>query len=382
MPIVAHSSLPSFEDLRTRGEQILTLDEALQQDIRELHIGLLNMMPDAALRVTEQQFVRLVGSANQIVQLYVHPFTVPGLDRSPATQAYLDAHYESFADLQRDGLDGLIVTGANVTGPDLAEQPFYEPLAEVMEWAHEHVTSTLCSCLATHALVERFHGVRRRPLAAKRWGVYPHRVVAPDHPLLHGANTRFDVPHSRWNEVTSAQLREVGVRVLVESLEGDFHLGTSADGLRTVFLQGHPEYHGVSLLKEYRRELERFAAGELDAPPPRPVNYLSPEAERIVDAHERALVAALEAGAEPPAFPEADVAVHLDVTWADTGRTVFNNWLGLIYRLTDVRRGVPFMPSIDPEDPLGLIARERSAGGDAAESGDAGGAGGAGQAVG
>ena len=40
--------------------------------------------------------------------------------------------------------------------------------------------------------------------------------------------------------------------------------------------------------------------------------------------------------------------------WADTGRTIFNNWLGLIYRLTDVQRGVPFMPNVDPDDPLGL----------------------------
>jgi len=357
MPIVAHSSLPSFADLRAGGEQILSLDEALHQDIRELHIGLLNMMPDAALRVTEQQFVRLVGSANQIVQLYVHPFTVPGIERSPRTQAYLDAHYEAFADLQRDGLDGLIVTGANVTGPDLAAQPFFEPLAEVMAWAHEHVTSTLCSCLATHALVEHLHGVRRSPLTAKRWGVYPHRVVAPEHPLLHGANTRFDVPHSRWNEVTSAQLRDVGIRVLVESVEGDFHLGTSVDGIRTVYLQGHPEYHGVSLLKEYRRELDRFAADELDALPPTPANYLTPEAARLVHEHVESLLRALESGTTPPSFPEADVVAQLDVTWADTGRTIFNNWLGLIYRLTDVRRGVPFMPSVDREDPLGLVER-------------------------
>lgn len=357
MPIVAHSALPSFADLRARGEQILTLDEALQQDIRELHIGLLNMMPDAALRVTEQQFVRLVGSANQIVQLYVHPFTVPGIERSAATQAYLDAHYESFADLQRDGLDGLIVTGANVAGADLTAQPFYAPLAEVMAWAHEHVTSTLCSCLATHALVEHLHGIRRRPLAEKRWGVYPHRVVSPDHPLLHGANTRFDAPHSRWNEVTSAALRDVGVRVLVESLEGDFHLGTSADGIRTVFLQGHPEYDRVSLLKEYRRELDRFAAGELDAPPPTPANYLTPEAADLVAAHVEAVVRALDDSRAVPAFPEAAIVAHLDVTWADTGRTIFNNWLGLIYRLTDVRRGVPFMPSVDPDDPLAYLAR-------------------------
>jgi len=359
VPIVAHSSLPSFADLRANGEQILTLDEALHQDIRELHIGLLNMMPDAALRVTEQQFVRLVGSANQIVQLYVHPFTVPGLDRSPETQAYVDAHYESFEDLQRDGLDGLIVTGANVVGPELADQPFYEPLAEVMDWAHEHVTSTLCSCLATHALAQRFHGVRRRPLAAKRWGVYQHRVVSPDHPLLLGTNTRFDVPHSRWNEVTSAQLREVGVRVLVESIEGDFHLGTSADGIRTIYLQGHPEYHTVSLLKEYRRELDRFTAGELDALPPTPANYQTPQAERIVNDHVEAVLRARATGAPQPPFPEDAIVEHLDTTWADTGRAIFNNWLGLIYRLTDVQRGVPFMASIDPEDPLGLISAVR-----------------------
>ena len=68
MPLVAHTSLPSFEDLRASGEDILTLDSALHQDIRELHIGFLNMMPDAALRATERQFLRLVGNSNKIAQ--------------------------------------------------------------------------------------------------------------------------------------------------------------------------------------------------------------------------------------------------------------------------------------------------------------------------
>jgi homoserine O-succinyltransferase/O-acetyltransferase len=354
VPVVAHSTLPAFADLRARGEQVLTLDEALHQDIRELHLGLLNMMPDAALRVTEQQFVRLVGSSNQIVQLYVHPFTVPGLPRSPEAQAYLDAHYERFEDLQRDGLDGLIVTGANVEGSDLTAQPFFEPLAEVMAWAHEHVTSTLCSCLATHALLQRFHGVVRQPLAQKRWGVFGHRVVVPDHPLLRSSNTRFDAPHSRWNEVTPAQVTAAGMRVLVESDAGDLHLATSADGIRTVYLQGHPEYDTVSLLKEYRRELDRFLAGELAAPPPTPANYLGPEAEAIVAEHVTAALAARDAGDPVPAFPETQLAPLIDNTWADSGRALFGNWLGIVYRLTDVTRGVPFMPGIDPEDPLGL----------------------------
>ena len=56
MPLIAHSKLPSFERLKDQGETILSKDRAEHQVIRELHIGLLNMMPDAALEATERQF--------------------------------------------------------------------------------------------------------------------------------------------------------------------------------------------------------------------------------------------------------------------------------------------------------------------------------------
>ena len=46
MPIVAHNDLPTFDRLRQEGVNVLRPDRALHQDIRELHIGLLNMMPD------------------------------------------------------------------------------------------------------------------------------------------------------------------------------------------------------------------------------------------------------------------------------------------------------------------------------------------------
>ena len=82
MPLVAHTQLPTYNNLRRNGHEVIPLERALKQDIRELHIGLLNMMPDAALRVTEQQYMRLIGNCNQIVQFYVHPFTIPGLSRS------------------------------------------------------------------------------------------------------------------------------------------------------------------------------------------------------------------------------------------------------------------------------------------------------------
>ncbi len=79
MPLVQHSDLPTFSRLRERGHEVLSLDRALHQDIRELHVGFLNMMPDAALEATERQFIRLVGGCNRIAQFFVYPFSLPGL---------------------------------------------------------------------------------------------------------------------------------------------------------------------------------------------------------------------------------------------------------------------------------------------------------------
>jgi len=354
MPLVEHSSLPSFAALRAAGETVLTRDQATHQDIRELHVGLCNAMPDAALCATEQQFMRLVGGANQIVQVIVHPFSLPGIERGPAAQTYVDQHYTTLDEVQRDGLDALVLTGANVDQPDLADEPLWEPLGELMAWAREHVTSTLCSCLATHALVQRFHGVRRRRMLDKQWGVFEHRVVEPTHPLVRATNTRFDAPHSRWNTITPRRLREARVPVLAETVDGGFHLGTSPDGLRVVYFQGHPEYDTVSLLKEYAREVRRYLDGELEGSPPHPSGYLSPAATRLVNEHLEAAIIARDAGREPPPLPEEQILPHLDNTWIDTGRSVFANWLGLVYRHTDLVRGRPFMDGVDSDDPLGL----------------------------
>ena len=71
MPLVQHSKLPTFDRLRDTGHEVLSLERATHQDIRELHVGFLNMMPDAALQATERQFIRLVGGCNRIAQFYV-----------------------------------------------------------------------------------------------------------------------------------------------------------------------------------------------------------------------------------------------------------------------------------------------------------------------
>ncbi len=357
MPLVAHTPLPTFDDLRRAGHEVLSLDGALHQDIRELHIGLLNMMPDAALRVTERQFLRMVGNSNKIVQMYVHLFTVPGIERNDETRAYIDRHYTTFDALRADGLDALIITGANVANPALDEEPFWQPLEEVIQWASQHVTSVLCSCLATHSLLKHFHGIDRVPLPNKRWGVYNHRVTKPGHPLLRDVNTRFDVPHSRNNDIDRAHFEQAGLTVLAESAEGGVHLAVSADQFRVVYFQGHPEYDINSLLKEYVREAQRWFAGEREDAPPYPEHYFSDAAAGVVERWWEQAHSARAAGEACPTFPEQEVVELLDNTWGDSGKAFFNNWLGAVYKLTHRDRGRVFDDGVDPEDPLGLLKR-------------------------
>src|SRR3989344_7849361 len=146
MPLVASSNLPTFERLKQEGENVVPRDVALRQEIRELHIGLLNMMPDTALEATERQFFRLVGESNQIAQFYVHPFSLKELERGPEALAHIKQYYKTFEQIKEEGLDALIITGANVTSPELSEQLFWDPLIKIINWAYENVTSTLCSC--------------------------------------------------------------------------------------------------------------------------------------------------------------------------------------------------------------------------------------------
>ncbi len=354
MPLVAPSKLLTFERLKQEGVTVLTPDRALQQDIRELHIGLLNMMPDAALEATERQFFRLVGQSNQIAQFYMHPFSLQEIRRGPKAAAYVADYYETFEQIRAEGLDALIITGANVTQPDLSLEPFWEPLIEVIDWAMEHVTSTLCSCLATHAVLQFRYGQRRRPLPQKRWGVYRHKVVDRRHPLVHNVNTLFDVPHSRFNQIDREQFEAAGLHVLVESREAGVHLAVSEDQFRVVFFQGHPEYDTISLLKEYKREVIRYYQRERDDYPPFPENYFTLQTQAILDEYKDQVMAARGSRKAMPPFPEALIRDTLHNTWHDTAEAVINNWVGKVYQLTNKERRLPFMSGVDPTDPLQL----------------------------
>ena len=86
--------------------------------------------------------------------------------------------------------------------------------------------------------------------------------------------------------------------------------------------------------------------------PPLPEHYVSEEAFAIISSYLEEAAAAHAQDAPLPDFPEHDLAPHLDNTWTDTAKAIFNNWLGLVYQLTNLDRRRPFMEGINPRRPL------------------------------
>lgn len=349
MPLIAHNKLPTYQRLLNEGRVLLDPKRAYQQDIRELHIGFCNLMPDAVMQATERQFFRLIGESNRIAQLYMHPFTLPVVNRSDEMKTYIDEYYEPLDKIKSEGLDALIVTGASEeTNPHVSNESYWSPLKDLYEWANENVSSTLCSCLASHAALTHIYKQQPKLNETKRFGIYPHRVIDRSHPLVFSMNTIINAPHSKYNEITKEQFENVGFHVLAENEEAGVHVATSPDGIRFVCFQAHPEYDTFSLLKEYKREIEAYQNGERPDYPEPPKNYFNDTSLDIILAYQKKI----EHGEESEEFPEEKLAEILDNTWTDSARAMIGNWIGCVYQITNVDRSKQFMDGLDPQNPL------------------------------
>ncbi len=291
-----------------------------------MNIALLNMMSDAALKATDRQFSRLLlGKGN----IRLHRFTFPEIPRNQKATAYITENYQSEDQIRALHPDAIIITGANASDPRLEIQPFWKPLQKTMAWAHGHTRSTLCSCLSSHAVMQfRFHQ-RRGALASKIWGVFEHQVVNPDHALAAGLPEAVPVPQSRFNEIAGDQFRDAGLDLIIASSSAGVHLAANQDS-SLVLMQGHPEYDAVSLLKEYKREVELFVQGRRQDYPPLPVGILDPVGVAVLEDHRSVVKEALGASMAPPEFPEAQVEPFLTRQWHSAAKQVFANWLATL----------------------------------------------------
>jgi len=287
-------------------------------------VGLVNNMPDAALKATERQFVDLMRQSTQgaVVQLML--FAVPEVPRSDTALQEMAARYRDVSELWDADIDGLIVTGTEPRSKNLKDEPYWNALGQVIDWAREHTLSTIWSCLAAHAAVLRTDGVERELLPQKCSGVFDCEAVG-QHPLTRGVAMPMRIPHSRLNDLPSRALESCGYRILTRSAVAGVDMFVKEERSFQLFLQGHPEYEVDSLLREYRRDIDRYLRGERDHYPPAPHGYFEQEAAGWVD-HFRDRALAHRDGELIKAFPMRALEASLQGRWRSTAVAIYENW--------------------------------------------------------
>ncbi|THD43113.1 MAG: homoserine O-succinyltransferase [Bradyrhizobium sp.] len=322
MPLTVETALSPLLPVSTRERRLRR--GAFADRGRRIEVGLVNNMPAGAVAATQRQFASLLEAGSGEFDVRLNLFDLETLPRSRETRRAMAEEYSTARALTGGRQDAMIVTGAEPHADDLREEPFWNELGFVLDWADAHALSTLHSCLAAHAAVLRRDAIARRRFAAKCSGVFAVDVVA-DHELTAGLAQQFRVPHSRWNGLDEGALAAKGYVTLTRSETCGVDLFIRNARSLLVFLQGHPEYDADTLAREHRRDTLRFLRGETAAPA-MPVNYFPPATEAAVAdyvARARAL------SARPSQYPAA--ALALDVApWRESGVRLARNWLKIV----------------------------------------------------
>ena len=297
MPIKIPNQLPATSVLTSENIFVMTETRAITQDIRPLQILLLNLMPTKI--ETETQLARVLG--NTPIQIELELIAPSGHVSKNTSQAHMLAFYKSFDEVRDRTFDGLVITGAPVENLPFEEVDYWPELCEIMEWSKTHVHSTLHICWGAQAGLYFHHGIEKRSLPRKLFGVYEHRVLKPSSPLFRGFDDVFCAPHSRYTEVWEKDIRAApGLELLATSSEAGVYAVKTEDSSQ-FFIMGHPEYDPDTLAREYRRDIDKG----LDI---------------AVPAHY---------------FPEDDPARVPVVRWRSAGQLLYTNWLNYyLYQTT------------------------------------------------
>lgn len=236
-------------------------------------------------------------------------------------------------------MDALIVSGSEPKAADIAAEPSLAVVDRILRDC-SGAASLLFSCQSAHAALHLLHGLQRHRLPYRAHGAFDHWVhgaaldrmggVQPGaHPgtaLVEGLATPVRVPHSRWNAMTSADLREAGVDILLDSEEAEWHLATGPDGLRHVFLQGHPEYLPDTMAREHRRDLRRWLSDPMRPFPAIPSRYFPHDTEQtLLD-----LAVRLRTTFDPTLLDGFPLPTHhseVMADWTADAEVFFANWI-------------------------------------------------------
>jgi homoserine O-succinyltransferase len=291
-------------------------------------IGLVNNMPDAAVEATERQFVDLIRAATSNSVVLLKLFAIPELPRSEEMRAELAERYRDISELWDTPLDGLIVTGTEPRAKSLMDEPYWETLAKLVDWARDHTASTIWSCLAAHAVVLHADGIERRALKEKKFGVFDCRLGA-DHPMTLNFPHPLCIPHSRYNDLPERALSARGYKILTRSAAAGVDAFAKQDGSFFLLFQGHPEYDAGTLLREYRRDIARFLGGESVHYPAAPLGYFDREATSLVN-NFRAHALAERRPELIADFPKEVLETSVRSPWRPAAIGIYEKWAGYL----------------------------------------------------
>lgn len=253
MPIKISDSLPARAVLESENIFVMTEYRALHQDIRPLHVLILNLMPTKI--VTEIQLMRKLSNSPLQVDVDLM-YTSSYASRHTSTE-YLSSFYTTFEEIRDKRYDGMIITGAPVENYDFEDVNYWPELSEIMEWTKTHVYSTLHICWGAYAGLYYHYGIQKHNTPQKIFGVFPHYVLDSTQPLFRGFDDVFMAPHSRNTEVLEADIRACeDLELLSVSPEAGVFACATPDK-RQIFVCGHLEYDADTLSTEYFRDVKK-----------------------------------------------------------------------------------------------------------------------------
>ena len=253
MPIKIADSLPARAVLESENIFVMTEHRATTQDIRPLHIALLNLMPLKI--VTETQILRCL--SNTPIQIEVDLIQTKTYHSKNTPEDHLLTFYKTFDDIRDKKYDGMIITGAPVENMPFEQVEYWDELVEIMDWSKSHVHSTLHICWGAQAGLYHHYGIPKYQLPRKVSGIFRHHALRPKEPLLRGFDDVFYAPHSRYTEVRASDIcADDRLTLLAESDEAGVYIVEALNG-RQIFVLGHGEYDSDTLKKEYERDMAK-----------------------------------------------------------------------------------------------------------------------------
>jgi homoserine O-succinyltransferase len=313
--------------MKTRVETPADSLGSFSREYPSLVVGLVNNMPDTALESTERQFRSLLLAASGELSIFLRIFSIPDPRRSEVGREYVRQRCSTIEALWTERLDGLIVTGTEPLAHDLKDEPYWPALIRLVDWSAANTLSTIWSCLAAHAAVYHRDGIERRAFDQKLSGVF-ECTKNGEHAIIRDAPSRWCVPHSRHNDLPEGELLAKNYCIISRSpvVGADIFL-KQGDSL-SVFVQGHPEYEPDTLLREYRRDIRRFVAGERKTYPEMPRGYFDRETEARFDEMEDRIVQERHHDGLRT-FPS--VEGRLAFNWRQSAVRLYSNWLSYLF---------------------------------------------------